>query len=276
MALTVLLVVFIAALEYLSGTEVDFSVIYLIPVLLAASISKSFGVYISLISATLAIVASHFMERQYSSPAYYIWDFISHAAIFLLAATLRSNLLASRRQERELAYTDPLTGAFNSRAFHEMTQAEIHRAVRYNRPLTMAYLDVDNFKMVNDTRGHSEGDALLRAIVAEIAKRARKTDVVSRLGGDEFAILLPETGQENALLAIRQIQESLSEETLKKNWPVTFSIGVLTLMGTEPTVDKMIESADALMYEAKQAGKNTLRYGYYNDASDGEQRGDQK
>lgn len=261
--LTLLLVILIAALEYWSGAKIEFSIIYLVPVLLAATISKSFGVFVSLASATLAMLADYLLVRQYPDFTYYLWDFASHSAIFLLATVLRSSLIAARRQERDLARTDPLTKAYNGRAFYEIAQAEIDRAIRYQRPLTMAYIDVDNFKTINDTLGHSEGDVLLRAIVSEIMKRLRTSDIVARLGGDEFAVLLPETGQASALSVISQIQSCLTEEAHKRNWPVTFSIGVLTIIDKQPTVNQMIEAADTLMYEAKQGGKNAVRSGIY-------------
>ncbi|PKN75287.1 MAG: GGDEF domain-containing protein [Deltaproteobacteria bacterium HGW-Deltaproteobacteria-10] len=263
--LTILFVILIAVLEYWSGARIEFSIIYIVPVLMAATISKSFGVFISLASVTLAMLADYLLARQYQDFVYYLWDFASHSAIFLLVTVLRSNLIAARLQEHELARKDPLTNAYNGRAFKEIAETEINRAIRYKRPLTMAYIDVDNFKTVNDTLGHGEGDLLLRAIVAEIVKRLRKSDIIARLGGDEFAILLPETGQESALSAISQIQSSLMEEAHKRNWPVTFSIGVLTIIDKQPTVNQMIEAADTLMYEVKQGGKNAVRSGFYRE-----------
>ncbi len=263
--LTLLMIAMITALEYWTGEKIKFTIVYLIPVLLAASISKLSGMFIAIASATIAIAASYTLQYRYDNPLYYFWEFTSHMAIFLLAATLRANLLAARERERKLARIDPLTGAFNGLAFREIAQAEINRTIRYKRPLTMAYIDVDNFKTVNDTLGHSEGDVLLRAIVSEIMKRLRTSDIVARLGGDEFAVLLPETGQTSALTAISQIKSSLTEEVRKRNWPVTFSIGVLTIIDTKPTVNHMIEAADALMYAAKQVGKNAIRTGLYRE-----------
>jgi diguanylate cyclase (GGDEF)-like protein len=155
--------------------------------------------------------------------------------------------------------TDPLTGALNSRAFYEAAQTEIERARRYKHSLTIAYLDVDNFKIINDTSGHKEGDNLLRTMVEVMKSRVRRMDIVARLGGDEFAILMPETDQTSAMSVVQQTLKSLADETRKHNWPVTFSTGVLTIPEAFSTVNKMIEVADALMYEAKHGGKNRIR-----------------
>ena len=100
---------------------------------------------------------------------------------------------------------DPLTGALNSRAFTEQLQLEVDRAKRYDHPLSLAYIDLDNFKRVNDSRGHLEGDKVLRCVVTEMRKSVRANDVVGRLGGDEFALLMPETDVAAAHATIQQV-----------------------------------------------------------------------
>jgi len=104
---------------------------------------------------------------------------------------------ASRRLERE-ADADPLTGLANHRAFHDRLRTEVERAQRYGRPLSLACLDVDGFKDVNDQFGHQAGDKVLREVAARLTTVARSADLVARIGGDEFAILLPETTAEAA------------------------------------------------------------------------------
>lgn len=254
-----------AYLDFITGSEMAFGVLYLVPVLLAAAIHQNFGIAISLLCASLSLTADFLVGRHEWKPVYYFWDFGSHAAIFSLAAVMRSRLIKAREREHELAMTDPLTSALNSRAFHEVAQVEIERARRYKHPLSIAYLDVDDFKIINDTHGHKEGDSLLCAIVAIMQSRVRRTDIVARLGGDEFAILMPETDQAAAMSVIRQTLNSLADETRKNHWPVTFSTGVLTIPEASPSVNKMIEVADALMYEAKHGGKNAVRQATYGE-----------
>jgi len=133
------------------------------------------------------------------------------------------------------------------------------RALRYERPFTLAYLDVDDFKAVNDAGGHNEGDRLLRRIAHTIRTNIRSMDAIARLGGDEFAILLPETGPAAAGVALRKIQHRLLEMTRSEAQPVGFSIGAIVCVGPPESADRLIGFADHLMYEVKRGGKNGLR-----------------
>jgi diguanylate cyclase (GGDEF)-like protein len=137
---------------------------------------------------------------------------------------------------------------------------EINRARRYEHPLTVAYIDLDNFKTINDRFGHSMGDNLLRLVADTIKNNIRLIDTVVRMGGDEFAILLPETGPEAAKAITRKIQKINLELMQKNGWPVTFSIGVVTFISPPSTVDEILKRSDNLMYSAKNNGKNTIKY----------------
>jgi diguanylate cyclase (GGDEF)-like protein len=166
--------------------------------------------------------------------------------------------------ERELARTDYLTGAVNSRIFFQLLQMEIDRSQRYKHPFTIAYIDIDNFKAVNDHFGHITGDQALRAVAEQARKHLRKTDVIARLGGDEFAVLLPETGQESAQAALSKIQSDISEGMRQSNWSITLSIGALTCIINAPhTTDEIIRLADDLMYSVKRDSKNAIKYVVY-------------
>lgn len=165
--------------------------------------------------------------------------------------------------ERELARTDFLTGAFNSRSFHDVAQMEIDRSARYSHPFTIAFVDVDNFKTINDTYGHAMGDIVLRKIVTNIQQNLRKTDIIARVGGDEFAILLPETDMDTAPTVISNVQRKLLDEMRKNELPVTFSIGVLSLTASQLSVDEMLGIADQMMYAVKNGGKNNVYYDIY-------------
>lgn len=166
-------------------------------------------------------------------------------------------------REKELARTDYLTGAANARHFRDLVQQEIDRFQRYKRSFTIAYVDLDNFKTVNDLFGHSMGDKVLCAVVQHVNSRLRKTDFVARLGGDEFAFLLTETGPEAAQATISEIHRNLLIEMQRYDWLVTFSIGVLTCIDTPQTADELIKMADNLMYSVKNNGRNAVSYSVY-------------
>jgi diguanylate cyclase (GGDEF)-like protein len=136
----------------------------------------------------------------------------------------------------------------------------LHRARRYPHPLTVVYMDLDNFKAVNDHFGHEVGDKLLRMITKIINRNIRSTDAVARLGGDEFALLLPETNGASAGRVIEKLHAQLLAAMKKNGWPVTFSIGVVTFLSQPESVDTMIKLVDDLMYAAKESGKNQIKY----------------
>ena len=167
--------------------------------------------------------------------------------------------------EKELARTDYLTGAINSRLFFDLLQTEINRYQRYKNPFTIAYIDLDNFKTVNDEFGHATGDQVLSFVVNQTRKHLRKTDVVARLGGDEFALFLPETKQESAQVVISKLQHDILAGMKQNNWPVTLSIGVLTCIDTPSEAEKVIRMVDDLMYSVKRGSKNGIKYATYTD-----------
>ncbi len=177
--------------------------------------------------------------------------------VFTIAlSAVKKALEAARRSAR----TEPLTGISNSRAFSEVVGREIDRARRYSHSLSFAYIDLDDFKAVNDRFGHSVGDMLLQAVAHSIMKDIRETDTVARLGGDEFGILLPETGPKAARHFIERIRDRLTHDVQEHGWPVTFSIGVATFMRPPIDVNEAIRIADSLMYSAKNSGKNTIKF----------------
>jgi diguanylate cyclase (GGDEF)-like protein len=175
-----------------------------------------------------------------------------------------TEIRSAMEREKELARTDPLTGAMNSRAFGELATAELHRARRYERPFTLAYVDIDDFKAVNDRFGHSTGDTLLRLVAETMKHNSRAVDVVARVGGDEFVVLLPETGPGPAQVVSRKLQERLLGVVQQNGWPATFSIGAITFISPPATVDEMLRLADRLMYSAKKSGKNQIRHEIHN------------
>ncbi|GAO35576.1 hypothetical protein SCT_0967 [Sulfuricella sp. T08] len=184
-------------------------------------------------------------------------------SVLLIVVLIASRLRIALDREHEMARQDTLTGLANRRAFYEMGEIEAERSRRYDRPFTALFFDLDNFKSVNDTKGHDEGDRLLKTVAEILHSRLRTTDICGRLGGDEFAVLLPETGEKAAAIFAAELRASLIEAMEKHGWPVTFSIGVATFHTTPDNLDQLIERADALMYLVKQGGKNAIRQEVY-------------
>jgi diguanylate cyclase (GGDEF)-like protein len=248
-------------LDFLTGYELSFSLFYLIPVsLITWFTSRRLGILASLASAFIWFIADVAAGSSYSHPFIYVWNTLIRFSFFIITVLLLSTLRRTLETERELARTDYLTGAVNSRLFYDFVQMEIDRIQRYKHPFTLAYIDLDNFKTVNDRFGHSKGDQVLCAVVNSTRKYLRKTDMIARLGGDEFAVLLPETNQESARVTLSKIQSGLLKEMRQGFWPITFSIGVLTCMTAPQTTDELVHMTDELMYSVKRNGKNAIKY----------------
>ena len=253
----------VAVLDYITGVELSFSLFYLLPIsLLSWAVSGTFGVMVAFISAAIWLSVDILSGAEYSHAFVYFWNTVIRLGFFLLSVFM-IRLGKAIEREKMFARTDFLTGALNPRFFHELAQMEIDRSVRYNRPFTIAFIDVDNFKTINDTYGHAIGDTVLRVIASNMQENLRKTDIVARVGGDEFVVLLPEIDMKAAPIVISNMQKALSKEMKKNNWPVTLSIGALSATAPHLSVDEMLGMADQMMYKVKNSGKNNIHYASY-------------
>jgi diguanylate cyclase (GGDEF)-like protein len=260
--LGVLLLSTVAFLDYITGVEFSFSLFYLLPIsLISWAISERLGLVFAILSSCVWIAVDIWSgnSNRTSNLFAYMWNATARLGFFLLPVFM-IRLNRAMQHEKELARTDFLTGVLNTRFFHELAQMEINRSVRYKRPFTIAFIDVDNFKTINDTFGHTTGDTVLRAIAMHIKAHLRKTDIVARVGGDEFVILLTETNAQMAPSVITNLQRALLNKMKEDGWSVTFSIGVLTLSAPQLSVDEMLGRADQLMYRVKNGGKNNIQY----------------
>ncbi len=259
----ILLVAGIGAVDYLTGPEISVSLFYLIPIVAVTwFVGRYLGFTFSLLSAMAWFAADASSGPAYSNPAIPYWNAFVRLGFFVIV-TLLLPVLKALEHEKELARVDDLTGAVNRRFFFEILQRELDRSLRYQHPLTMVYIDIDNFKTVNDRFGHSAGDQVLHRVADKTQGYLRKTDVVARLGGDEFAVLLPETDQEAAHIIVPKIHRILLDEMQRNGWPLTFSIGALTCTDVSITPDELIKRADDLMYSIKKDGKNAIRTAVY-------------
>jgi diguanylate cyclase (GGDEF)-like protein len=161
---------------------------------------------------------------------------------------------------QQLALSDPLTHLANSRAFFERLEAEVDRAARYGTIFTVAYLDLDRFKEVNDTLGHAEGDEVLKTVADILRRTTRSSDVTARLGGDEFGVLLPETPYGRAEGALTKLRAEILAAMATAGWPVTASVGAVTFEAATSSADQALKMADSLMYEVKEDGADGIRH----------------
>jgi diguanylate cyclase (GGDEF)-like protein len=199
--------------------------------------------------------------RRNESPRVILYlDGLLRLMFFAAMSLVISSLHQAFEREKNSAHTDYLTGLPNRRTFIERISTEIERAKRYNRPLTIVYIDLDNFKTLNDRYGHAVGDEALQKIASRLRQNIRASDFVARMGGDEFLLCLPETNGTQAMSSLMHLQTSLNEVTQSQNVSITFSIGAVTYNIPNCSPDEMIKAADHIMYSAKSAGKNTIKH----------------
>jgi len=163
---------------------------------------------------------------------------------------------------RQIAATDELTGLFNYRRFQEALLKEVERARRFGRPLSLLFIDIDEFKAVNDRFGHQVGDVVLAQLAALLSQNLRIVDTVCRYGGEEFSILLPETTSDGATVAAERIRSLIANHDFgldEPNYRITVSIGVASFNPATDDPASLVRRADQAMYAAKQAGRNCVR-----------------
>ncbi len=163
------------------------------------------------------------------------------------------------RQLQALSVTDWLTGLKNHGYFFERLDEELDRSLRHRRPLSLLLADLDDFKLVNDSRGHAAGDRVLQAVGEVLIDTLRSADIVCRLGGEEFGVLLPETDGPGAFLVADRIREAIAARSVSGVGKVTISFGVAAVPEHAVDRDELLESADRALYLAKREGKNRTR-----------------
>lgn len=254
----------IGVLDYVTGVDASFALFYLVPVSMAAWwIGGGAGFACSVLSAATWFLANDLAGAQYTSGFLSIWNTGIRLAFFLVTTLLLVRIHNMLTREQSISRIDYLTGAFNVRAFHEIAEAECLRATRYPQPLTLAYIDLDGFKNINDRYGHRVGDKVLQVVAQTLRAGVRRPDTVARLGGDEFALLLPQTDSVSAQIFLPRLRDELLTAMRRNSWRVTFSIGALTCPTAPAALSDAVSEADELMYEVKRSGRDAIRYGVY-------------
>ena len=185
------------------------------------------------------------------------------ALLALLAAAMAGLMILVLNvalRQNTLARTDPLTGLHNRRGFSELARRELARSTRTRAPLTVVSFDLDGFKAVNDLQGHAAGDRLLKSVAQSMGAVIRDIDVAARLGGDEFVLILPDNKANPPERAVERVIGVILEHMRREHWPVTLSVGAVTVHDAHMDIDELIHESDRLMYKVKHTGKNAVRH----------------
>lgn len=253
------LVLVVGAIEISLGFDPPLLALYAIPVALAAWAAGPRTAYA--LAAVAVILPTPFSvlagEAIHGAAVWSVFsNFILLGIIVMLLDTLRRRL----SDEAAFVATDTLTGLLNRGSFMVRLDAELTRAARYGRAFTLAYVDLDNFKAVNDLEGHDVGDEVLRRIADALRSSTRQTDVLGRLGGDEFAAVLPEITGGASSSVLKNLRKQLIRAMAKGGWPVTFSIGAVTFETPIATSREALRVADDAMYHVKRSGKDGIHH----------------
>lgn len=248
----------IGLLDFYTGTELSIAPLYLIPVLLVSwCLGRTSGLAVAFLASATLILSNWLGGRTYTSVWILPANIFMRGTVFATLAYVASAFRQHVEQTERLSLIDALTGAWNRRAFYQAITTEIANSRRTGKPFSLAYFDVDDFKVINDTLGHEGGDNVLKTLVSVCMQKARKSDLIGRLGGDEFALLLPETDMNTLQEALPRLLNEV-KSALGSN--ISLSVGALSCTQLPPNVEAVILQADELMYEVKHASKDSIRY----------------
>ena len=257
-------VIFLGLIDFWTGPDLAFSFFYVIPVTISSwGIGRKTGLFFSFASAAIWLLSNWGAGESFSSVFLAIWNAAIRLGFFVVISSLLDSLRDALKLEKDLARTDSLTGVLNRRAFYELASRKIVLGQRVRRPFSVVYMDLDNFKQVNDQLGHLMGDEVLRAVTDAIQIQIRVDDLIARLGGDEFVIWLSDADADSAKRITSRLQKILLDEMKARQLDVTFSIGVITFLQAPESIDKIIGLADDLMYNIKGTGKDAVNYALY-------------
>lgn len=229
--------------------DVGLEILYVLPVALATlQVGRWAGIAMAAASAATWLGVNLVIGTPTAFWVLPYWNSLVRLIFFILIVAL----VHAWHTERGFARHDFLTGVANRQAFVERAEHELARSHRYRHPFTVAYLDCDGFKRINDTLGHRTGDAVLRLLAQTLSRTLRATDVVARLGGDEFALLLPETGAVGVPALLARVQAAVAAAMQGRGWPTTISIGAVTFATFPESVELLLDQADRLMYAVKR------------------------
>jgi diguanylate cyclase (GGDEF)-like protein len=262
-------------LDLVASPWVSFAILYVAPVLAASWWLGRGPAIVAGIAAGLVWFAAEAWGLRGEPTRALLWNAGSRLVMLVAMATMtvriredRGRLMAANRrlahhldQAEQLARTDSLTGLANRLAFREHVEQELSRARRDRKPFAIAFLDMDDFKRVNDLHGHEAGDALLREVANVLRTSTRRADVAARLGGDEFAVLLVGAQRDPAEQAGRRLLEGVQKIADRyADARPGVSVGVAAFAEPPASADEALSRADAAMYASKERGKRQLTF----------------
>lgn len=256
-----LIVVILGFFDWVTSADYSFTLLYLVPLFLVAGRAGRIGG--ALVAGTSAV--AYFWGRVPNAGAVpqmlaQIWNSLTALVVFLVVHELLYLYKQARDEQTARDWIDPVSGAGNARYLFAAVGHEMSRAKRFGRPFSIAYMDVDGLRAVNEKTGRLGGDTLLGLIAKTVARNIRHADVMARVGGDEFVLLLPETDREEAEPVVERITQVLADIFEHDGWPASLTVGVATFTTPPDTADAAVKDAESVMYAAKAGEGESVHY----------------
>jgi len=254
LAASVIAMAAVFALDLLAPTDIRLHILYVFPLAAIALHCEHRGATLGGLLAVTVLQLWTLMFHGLSTDSYATDALVALASsvlTMLLARAVRENHMATMN----LATTDWLTGLHNRRSFETVADLEIKRQRRYGGVFSLAVMDLDGFKILNDSRGHDIGDKALQLVADVLREHTRQSDTIARLGGDEFAVLMPNTRQPDCNLQCRQLAATISRRMADAGFAITASIGCAQFEQPPASTSDALQKADKAMYAAKASAK---------------------
>jgi diguanylate cyclase (GGDEF)-like protein len=260
LVISVLIIVILGWIDYVSGVDFRIYPLYFIPLAFGSWNRPAItSLMLSVYATAVWFFSNYLIGMRYSSNVVWVVNTASQLTTFILVSLAVAYIGRRFEFESELARTDALTGLLNSRAFYERMSFEVKRSHRYQRPIAVVYLDLDNFKEINDRLGHKAGDKILLRVARILRASLRDTDIVGRMGGDEFMLVLPEINSDSLEKVLERVRVKV--KTIIGNdhkLHLSISAGAVVCIPNKETMEKLISFSDDLMYQVKRSGKDGI------------------
>jgi diguanylate cyclase (GGDEF)-like protein len=253
------MVAILGLLDALSSPYVSFAVFYALTIMgVTFHAGWVAGTIVAILASGTTLTSNLLYAPAEVSAVAALWDLGNEIAVFVSLVLILHQIRSMFDKLADQSSRDLLTGALNTRGVLEAFERERSRAQRNAAPLSLAFIDLDNMKRVNDELGHAEGDEMLRILAASVLSSIREADAFGRVGGDEFALILPDSDEQAALKAIQRLRSVVNRRTHARSPYISVSVGVVTFRRDPPEAADALRAADALMYVAKRAGGNRV------------------
>ena len=252
-----LIIVVWGMIDLATGYEYSFSVFYLIPVSIAAWYDNKYITILTIVLSALTwLYADYGAGHHYSNSIIPYWNACARLGFFSIVAFLLFKIKRSLSEMTLMAMKDSLTSLNNTRAFNLEYQMLKKRHTKKEQTLAVGIIDLDGFKSVNDTYGHSKGDDVLVEFAHVLKETTRMNDVVARMGGDEFVVILQDTNSQGIEDYAKRLRNKFLSSGLKQQYGVDFSMGIRVYAELPDNLDDATHQADQLMYQSKARGKS--------------------